>query len=277
MGCSCSIFHKKFGLSLLELLQPFLINFPLSSPLMVYYCLYESMTDFEVPHTLEAKPPTSPDRFGNLKSGSFLVSPQGNETLKLHRIEPQILFGKVDRLREMLDRDGTLQKALDDDMELRPYEAGEYSRLFRLTFHDRDYVVKVPSQKHHTPQAPYTQHMRQKQAISADLGQRLAELNITLPTPLVASDKFYLEEYVQGRLPLLMGEDQIYDALNKARGILTTYLPIAKQQEPDIWDRTGIETIPPYERIHTMRVKPDGSLSWVAPVFNTSLSYGPHA
>lgn len=244
---------------------------------MVYYYLYESMTDFEVPHTLEAKPPTSPDRFGNLRSGSFLVSPQGIETLKLHKIEPQLLFGKVDQLREMLDRDGTLQKALDDDMELRPYEAGEYSRLYRLTFHDRDYVVKVPSQKHHTPHVPYTQHMRQKQAITADLGPELADLGITLPTPLIASDNFYLEEYVQGRLPLLTSEDRIYDALNKARGVLATYLQTARQQEPEIWDHTGIETIPPYERIHTMRVKPDGSLSWVAPVFNTSLSHGLHA
>lgn len=235
------------------------------------------MTDVEISYAPEMRPPASPDRFGNLKFGSFLISPQGDETLKLHKIEPQTLFGKVDRLREMLDQDGSLQKVLEDDMELQPYEAGEYSRLYRLTYDGRDYVVKVPSQKHNTPHAPYTQHMRQKQAISEDLRPQLTELNITLPTPLIASDNFYLEEYVQGRLPFLTGEEQIYDVLNKARGVLGTYLQTARQQEPDIWDRTGIETVPPYERIHTMRVKPDGSLSWVAPVFNTSLSHKPIA
>ena len=238
---------------------------------MVYYCLYESMTDFEVPYTLETKPPTSPDRFGNLRSGSFLVSPQGIETLKLHKIEPQLLFGKVDQLREMLDRDGTLQKALDEGMELRPYEAGEYSRLYRLDFDGHQYIVKIPSQKHHTPHTPYSQHMLQKQAIANDLETQLSELQITVPKPLIASDDFYLEEYTEGRLPYLTGEDHIYDTLNKARGILSTYLQTAKQKEPEIWANTGIEIVPPYERIHTMRVRPDGTLSWVAPVFNTSL------
>jgi hypothetical protein len=229
------------------------------------------MSDLEATIPSEIPRLPSPDRFGNFRSGKFLISPHGKDALTQHKIDPQLLFGKIDHLREMLDQDGALKTAHESGMELQRYEAGEYSRLYRLDFDGHQYIVKIPSQKHHTPHTPYSQHMLQKQAIAKDLETQLSELQITVPKPLIASDDFYLEEYTEGRLPYLTGEDHIYDALNKARGILSTYLQTAKQKEPEIWANTGIEIVPPYERIHTMRVRPDGMLSWVAPVFNTSL------
>ncbi len=229
------------------------------------------MTDIEHPALYDHDPQLAPDRFGNLQLGEFLVSELGVNLLARCSRSPQQIHRTVTDMISLLDGDYRLRSTVRDGMSLEPYQVGEYSRLFLVTIGEERYIAKIPAQKHDTPQAPYTQHMKQKQAIDLDLGSRLRRQHIFLPQPLFATEHFYLEEYTDGELPPIIGDDAARHALTFARGELSEYLKEVSRSESELWNNTGIEFVPPFERIHTMRVRQDGSFSWVAPVYTKSL------
>lgn len=229
------------------------------------------MTDIETPVTPDLAHRTTPDRFGNVRIGEFLTSKFGADTLSRLALTPQWLQQRATHMISMLDADYRITSTSQDGMDIAQYEVGEYSRLFLVTIGEDRFIAKIPAQKHDTPHEPYTQHMKQKQAITQDIGAVLRDRHITLPTPLFASDSFYLEEFTDGVLPPLDNDTSARSALDFARHTLMQYLQSASLNEPEIWDNTGVEFVPPFERIHTMRIRPDGSFSWVAPVYAKSV------
>src|SRR5258708_5113902 len=127
------------------------------------------------------------DRHFNEQQGVLLLAPTGEKFLKSH---PGFFRGLCNRSDLMV-----------------PFAQGNQSVVYKIDMAEGSYVLKMPKEGFTDIGQPYTNEMRQIQAISRDRGDLLRMFNIGMPAVLMASDKFLLAKFEEGRHTMLSDFD----------------------------------------------------------------------
>lgn len=209
------------------------------------------------------------DREGDNVKAGLLISPEGESFV---RTNPGILTN-IDK--GLVELEYTLEK--DTFKRKTQVDLGEGRKMTYLTAHGQSsvYLLEVGKEKYivktknyasgetfATAAQPYINEMLQTQTLAHSLKNKLAEINISLPTYMFASGQISCMKFEEGNKP----EMQEYrESFEKLRQLSSDYILQQQNNDVDLWKNMAVDLDLRTDVTRNFKKRSDGSLVWIDP------------
>ncbi|MBY0376687.1 hypothetical protein K2P96_01810 [Patescibacteria group bacterium] len=210
------------------------------------------------------------DGKGDKTKAGLLVSPDGQSFLEKNKgILRDIELGIGMLETKGFTRESRVQ--LGGGKILEHVTTGGQSNFYVLSVNGEMYAIKTHAPKRDDVSEihqPYINEMLQTQAVSEDLRDQLASLNVRLSTFLFASGQVSCTKFEHDD-PRMHGKGDL-ELLEKLDNIMRPYIHQQQDIGNNLWENTGIDIPRDFESrsatmINNFRINRDGVRVWIDP------------